>query len=318
MSYVNDSFLDLLPIDDQRLRGLLESSLEKKGIPVTQSSCTLDYWNWESFCFARASLPRPIAKLPDPRAVLRELNEFRITDICLAESMGIHYTAKLLLSADSYDLCRLYATFLDDELRHTQLLRPFAPESLRGDYLFHPLVQLGWRVTKSAQPLAARLLLQIVLEGFAVSYYTRLADDCLNSILALGLRSIVRDEAAHHGVGATLERNRERNDKTSTNDLEECVNTTIEFLDLYRNWPHAQLRAVEKVGGKQSESDLAEVLSALMVTARSQALQEQLKKLVVAHYPRDVMSELEQRNAFAPSTPESVLKSYLVSTIRPT
>ena len=231
--------------------------------------------------------------------------------------MGIHYTAKLLLSADSYDLCRLYATFLDDEIRHTGLLRPFAPEDLRGAYLSHPLIQLGWRVTKSAEPLAASLLLQIVLEGFAVSYYTRLADDCLNKILALGLRAIVRDEAAHHGVGATLERNREKSTETSPSDLQECVSTTTELLDLYRNWPHAQLRAVEKVSGILPESDLAEILSALMVTARSQALQDQLKKLIQAHYPLDVMTELVSKNAFKPSTPESVLENYLVSTMRP-
>ena len=47
-------------------------------------------------------------------------------------------------------------------------------------------------------------MIQVLLEGWGMTHYTEMTDQCLDEELTLNLKSILADESSHHGSGLIL------------------------------------------------------------------------------------------------------------------
>lgn len=306
-------YLDLAKFEDPQMKAVLAKALLRAGLTVPAPGDAYDYWDWDGYEVSPAQLPRQC----DPAAVLRARNIFRITELSLLEAMGLEYNAKLVLQAQTYEEKMMYGCFYADELRHAALLRPYAPAQVADAHRCNPVIDVIWQVTDKSHPLTVLLMIQVLLEGFGVRHYSQLGASCRHPHLSRVLASIATDEAAHHGVGAHIQKTRGKAAPTPPQARGETVTLLLRLIDTYRAWPSTLLRAIEVSHGPQPERVLADVVERLDVEGKAQAYLAGFDQLVRGHFPDDVLGDLDRARAFRAEGRAWALNYYLASPLRP-
>jgi hypothetical protein len=122
------------------------------------------------------------------------------------EKLGIGFAAKMVLLSPTADERTVYALMGADEARHMAAVaaylgrRPDAEGALPDD----PFLGLLARAIDTGRRMVLALLVQVVLEGWGLVHYRRLARAAADPALRAGLADIVKDEALHHGGGLAV------------------------------------------------------------------------------------------------------------------
>ena len=226
----------------------------------------------------------------------------QITDQCSAnllkealfiEQSGLAYGAKMSLLADSVEERMLYGMFLADETSHYHHVRRFLPElgvhckPNEFHYLLTRLIEEGDRESLVFS-------IQVVLEGWGLTHYRSLADDCLCPKFTHVLHSILRDEARHHGSGIIL--CRRRGLPPGSKDF--VFEILSSFLGMVQAGPQEGVTAIEEVTGSMTRSQRIKTFEELRVGEHSQARLTLLKGLMEQDGFYDIVDRLEALKLF--------------------
>ncbi len=193
----------------------------------------------------------------------------------------------------------LYALFTADEATHLSQITNFLPE-LEPTNSNDPFLSLLAEVVESADKTVLLFVLQVVLEGWGLSHYRRLAKECRHPILAELFTSFLHAEARHHGTGTTLF----NQISVAASSQTAILDVLAQFLSMVQVGPQNVLAAVEQVKGHLSRSQKIQILEELDTQTHSGTRLQILRSLMRGASAQAIVQALDERGAFEPLSPQ--------------
>ena len=185
---------------DDRLRRILTAALPNQ--ENYDNYPQLNYWDAEFFNLHQVKIFQE-ANINEQSAILELANRSLLEESYFIENAGVGYMAKMVLLAETVEERMLYGLFTADEATHLHQISHFLPEMIVSN-TDDPFLSLLSEVVESADKTVLLFVLQVVLEGWGLSHYRRLAKECRYPVLAELFSSFLDSESRHHATGTTL------------------------------------------------------------------------------------------------------------------
>lgn len=222
-----------------------------------------------------------------------------LTEAFFVEKLGIGFAAKMALLSTTSDERTAYALLGADEARHMAAVaahlgtRPDAMGAAPDD----PFLTLLDRAIDRGRRAPLAFLVQVVLEGWGVVHYRRLARSALDPALRATLASIVKDEALHHGGGlAVLGR-----EGLSAADRRAAEAVVAPLLSMIQAGPQRVVARLDETLGPLGRRERVRAFAELD-TERRTGEQLALIRGFLGRAPA-LVARLERRGLFAPLSP---------------
>jgi hypothetical protein len=269
-------------IIEKALSGRLDRDLR----PIIEDQC---YWPEEMFSLLDCGLYRS-ASAEKRHSIHRDCCVQLLEEAFYIEKAGLSYSAKMVLLSKSADERLLYSLFAADEAAHFHAIRCFAgspaPPSGRPFLQFlEDFIDRGWRA-----PLI--FIIQVILEGWGLSHYRLLADNCLDEALSAVLKKIVLDEARHYGSGVILA----QQEQWTAADTQQIVQSMETFLHMVRSGPVGVVRVFERRLGALTRAQRLELFHELGAQGHAAARLQIIRSLMSDY--GSVVEQLDSRGCF--------------------
>jgi hypothetical protein len=271
---------------DHPLHRILSAALPKEAPNVAHSI----YWDASFFDLDRVKLFQD-SPLSEQTAILQLANQSLLEEAYLIEKAGVGYMAKMVLLAETLEERMLYGLFTADETLHLSQISPFLTAP---DPSSNPFLQLLAEVVEQADKAVLLFVIQVVLEGWGLSHYRRLAKGCRDRALADLFSSFLQAESRHHATGSTLF------EQTQFDAVSETVEVLTQFLNVVRVGPQGVLMAIGQVKGHLSRSQKLQILDELDAQTHSGTRLETLRSLMRGESAAPIVNLLEERGLFSP------------------
>ena len=285
------------------LAKLVEGRLKRR-IPVAKGvqDDPADRFAPSLFGLARAPF---FAALSDNRQrdILRHCANGLIAEAYAIESAGISYCARMVLEAESVEERQLYALIGGDEAAHMAWLGPFG-RHMTDQTTENPFLGFLSDIIDNAPGPVAVALLQVILEGWGLKHYRRMADNCRLPELEAVFRNILKDEALHHRAGEVLMKPR----LLETAHRAELLERLALFLSMVRAGPLSVLTAVDRVRGGLLDAELITVYEALDGRTSTQQRLNELRGLMRMEGLGWAVTALSEKGLFEPATPHETAR----------
>ena len=293
-----DSILQMehLP-DDDRLNSVLKNGLHKLlGPPGTQQHDT-PLWPAEHFHLERSRAFQN-ATTDQQRAIITRSSEALLEEALFIEQSGLAFGAKMSLLSETIEERMLYGLFMGDETTHYQQVRRFLPNfgmDCRPN-VFHELLT---RLIEEGDRETLVFTIQVVLEGWGLTHYRLLANDCQDPDFEAALRSILKDEARHHGSGVILAKKRGLPKKSR----DFAIEILHEFLTMVQLGPQSVVSALEGITGSMTRDQKIKTFEELDTVGHSQERLDLLRNLMQQDGFQDIVDTLDSYGLFKAKTP---------------
>ena len=279
---------------DHRIHTLLDRAVTSKmgdKRKVTNNTPGAAFWNQEHYGITSDF---PLKDLINNTAVLKELNNYTITEACSIEKLGFAFNSKMMTLSETLEEKSLYANFAFDEMLHLRSLQNFVDFDLQEAGKFNPLLDALVEIIADGDRLSTMFILQIALEGMGVAHYTWLANNCANPELKESFLTIVKDEAFHHGGGIILFPKTDLSKET----VDYIVYTLKKIVKIFYCWPQSYWLAIEKGTGSLTAAQMHAFSDrdAFVMKARGKA--QKFKELIYSHAPENLISAIELHGVF--------------------
>ena len=245
-----------LPADHSLYR-VVESALKARAVfpPIDHAEV---FWPAEHFRLDRASVFRTASE-EEQQDILRQCGQNLLAESYYIEKSGMYFAAKMCLLAETTQERLLYSLFNADEATHFSWINQFVSDLAVAEHRHNPFIQLLDEMLRREDRTTLTYLVQIVLEGWGLEHYRRLASTCLNETLRQVFTAILKDEARHHGSGLILFRGH----RPSAKQLNDISDNLSHFFRLIEAGPAMIIEAVERVKGHLSAAQRATVFAEL-------------------------------------------------------
>jgi hypothetical protein len=284
---------DLPHIDsDDRLRRILTAVLANQNNDANYPQ--LNYWNAEFFNLYQVKIFQQ-SNINEQSAILELANRSLLEESYFIEKAGVGYMAKMVLLAETVEERMLYALFTGDEATHLHQISHFLP-AMEVTSTDDPFLRLLSEVVESADKTVLLFVLQVVLEGWGLSHYRRLAKKCRYPVLGELFASFLQSESRHHATGTTLFNQITVSAFSQTTILD----ILAQFLFMVQVGPQSLLSAIEQVKGHLTRSQKIQILEELDTETHSGTRLQILRSLMGIKSAQSILQTLEERGAFQP------------------
>lgn len=138
--------------------------------------------------------------------ILEKMAISKLMEAYFIEKAGMSFAAKMSLCSESLNEQKLFSLFAAEEATHFHFLQTVLDGKgidLNGN-VEDPFIKLLNEVISTGERRALIFIIQVVLEGWGIDHYAGLERRCQHGQLKHQLKSILKDEAAHHGSGLSL------------------------------------------------------------------------------------------------------------------
>ena len=254
----------------------------------------LNYWDAEFFNLHQVKIFQQ-SNISQQSAILELANRSLLEESYFIEKAGVGYMAKMVLLAETVEERMLYGLFTADEATHLHEISYFLPE-MEVITTDDPFLRLLSKVVESADKTVLLFVLQVVLEGWGLSHYRRLAKECRYPVLAELFSSFLQSESRHHATGTTLF----NQILVSAFSQTTILDVLAQFLFMVQVGPQSVLAAVEQVKGHLTRSQKIQVLEELDTETHSGTRLQILRSLMGIKSAQSILQTLEERGAFEP------------------
>ncbi|OCQ99784.1 hypothetical protein BCD67_15000 [Oscillatoriales cyanobacterium USR001] len=279
-------------IPNERLRRVLMAALpsQKNG----KLSLSSHYWNADFFNLDRVKIFQD-ARDEEKLVILQFANHSLLEEAYYIENAGVGYMAKMVMLAETVEERMLYGLFAADEATHLSQISCFLPENeLRRDR--NPFLSLLAEVVEIRDKTVLLFVLQVVLEGWGLSHYRRLAKECRHPALAEVFSGFLDAEARHHATGSLLFEEMPISQASQTLIIE----LLARFLMMVQVGPQNVLAAIAQGKGHLSRSQKIQILEELDTQSHSGKRLKLLRSLMGGKSTDAIVQALEDRGAFVP------------------
>lgn len=281
---------------DHRLQRVLSSALKGRSISVLARSTAepSHFWKAEFFNLDKVKLFQE-ASIQEQTAILDLVNQDLWKEAYSIEKAGMGYMAKMVLLAETTEERMLYGLFTADETEHLSQIQPFLPPS-EPIATENPFLQLVSELVESSDKSVLLFVIQVVLEGWGLSHYRRLAKGCDDRSLRALFTHFLEAEARHHGTGLTL-----FNQTTlSATSRAAIIEVLVRFLQMVQVGPQGVLAAIDQVKGPCTRSQKIQILEALETETHSGSRLQLLRSLMRGEAASPIVQTLAEQGAFEP------------------
>ncbi|MBW4518652.1 MAG: ferritin-like domain-containing protein [Scytolyngbya sp. HA4215-MV1] len=282
---------------DDRLRRVLAATLQTQSQRAMNGTLPAIYWDAAFFNLHQVQVFQA-ASHSAQLAILKLANQSLLEEAYWIEKAGVGYMAKMVLLAETLEERMLYGLFTADETTHLSQLCPFVSVPDRAAES-QPFLRLLAEVVEGDDKTVLLFVIQVVLEGWGLSHYRRLAKSCDDRTLAHLFTSFLQAEARHHSTGNLLFHQRSVSAASQSAIQEVLAN----FLGMVQVGPQSVLAAIEQVMGHLSRSQKIQILTELDAEAHSGKRLQLLRALMQGESAGAIGQWLEAQGAFTPFPP---------------
>jgi hypothetical protein len=279
---------------DNRLRKVLAAALPNQNGSKNPPNLPATYWDASFFNLPQVKIFQE-ASAAEQLAMVEIANRSLLEEAYFIEKAGVGYMAKMVLLAETIEERMLYGLFTADETIHLSHLSYFCSESELTNSQ-DPFLSLLAEVIEEADKTVLLFVLQVVLEGWGLSHYRRLAKECHHQPLAEVFRSFLQAEARHHSTGNILFHQIALSPSSRGN----IIDLLSRFLSMVQVGPQNVLGAIEQVKGHLSRGQKIEILQELDTENHSRTRLDLLRSLMVGDSVQSIVESLENHGAFQP------------------
>lgn len=262
-----------------------------RSLPATAGSL----WNDDLLKLDRASLFRALP--PEAReSVRRACSLGLLKEAQMIEVAGMVFTAKMALLARTLEERELYSLFAADEARHFRSVSRWAGTAKEEDVSGNPFLDLLAKLIRFEERPVLVFLIQVVLEGWGIHHYGRLARAARDAELGRAFQEILRDEAQHHGSGLLLFHESDLSEEA----FARLRDNMREFLRLVRLGPGAVLARLAAHGAKLDADSIRLFLTETEAEAKLRSDLREIENLIEKVGAERLLECLRREGAFAP------------------
>lgn len=221
--------------------------------------------------------------------ILEKMAISKLLEAYFIEKAGMSFAAKMSLCAESLNEQKLFSLFASEEATHFHFLQTVLEGKgidLAGDKE-DPFIKLLNEVIATGERRPLIFIIQVVLEGWGIDHYAGLERRCQHGQLKHQLKSILKDEAAHHGSGLSLFQINDLT-KSEQNYINEMM---IDFLGMVNCGPigltnvcdesglQFDLKYHDEIQSRQETKRKLDLIKTLMNRAKAYPIVEKLEKL---------------------------------------
>lgn len=278
--------------ENHRLRRVLKAALPNQ--ESNKANLNFPYWSAEFFNLNQVRIFQDSTDT-EQFAILKIANRSLLEEAYHIENAGVGYMAKMTLLAETIEERMLYGLFAADEATHLSQISMFLSEI---ELITHkdPFLNLLAEVVECTDKTVLLFVLQIVLEGWGLSHYRRLAKECHNQLLAEVFSSFLDAEARHHATGSLLF----EDISLSKNSQTLIIEILAKFLMMVQVGPQNVLAAIAQVKGHLSRSQKIQILEELDTETHSGTRLQLLRSLMQGKSANAIVQTLDDRGAFLP------------------
>jgi hypothetical protein len=285
--------LDLPIVQNDKLQKILASAL---GGGLEPNYCPILPWDAAYFGLDRVTYFQQ-ASIDQQRQILQITNRQLLEEAYFVEKAGMGYMAKMVLMAESIEERMLYSLFSADEAIHLSQIRGFLasePENTAD-----PFFQLLAELAELDDRAVLMFVIQVVLEGWGLSHYRSLAQDCQIPALVVLFTGFLQEESKHHATGVTLFQTVE----CGVNQQAVMLEVLAKFLQMVQVGPQGVVGAIGQVLGGLSVGQRVQVFEELDTQTHSGARLTLLQKLMQTGGGGEMVQQLIDRGSFNPLPP---------------
>ncbi len=286
ISGFNLSHLELKHPTQRILQAALKKNKNSYSNPKTL------FWNATFFNLDRVKYFQE-ATPSQQQEILTIANRDILEEIYWVEQAGVGYMAKMVTLSETFEERLLYGLFAADEATHLGAISDF----FSHPPVFHKDAFLGYLsslLESSDKPLLITLM-QVVLEGWGMTHYRSLANNCQDISLKKVLQNFLESESRHHALGVTQLRSY---DSYSQESLEAIHSALSYFLHMVQIGPQRLLNAIEQGLGYLSVNDKSKILEELQTEFSSNTRLKLLQSLMIGTVPHSILQSLEEQGSF--------------------
>ncbi|WP_353931568.1 ferritin-like domain-containing protein [Okeanomitos corallinicola TIOX110] len=284
---------DLPHLDaEHRLQRIFTAALPE--YKKNQHQQKINYWNANFFNLHQVKIFQE-SDINEQSQILEITNLSLLTESYFIEKAGVGYMAKMVLLAETVEERMLYGMFTADETTHLQQIINFLPntELTNTD---NPFLNLLSEVVESDDKTVLLFVLQVVLEGWGLTHYRRLAKHCQNPIFSEILQSFLQAESRHHATGTTSFQEM----SISASSQKIIIEILSQFLFMVQVGPQEILTAIEQVKGELTKVQKIQILEELDTENHSGTRLKILQSLMNMPSANNILQRLAEKGAFTP------------------
>jgi tRNA isopentenyl-2-thiomethyl-A-37 hydroxylase MiaE len=274
---------------------VVESALQARAVFLSTDHAEV-FWPAEHFRLDRATVFRTASE-EEQQEILRRCGQSLLAESYYIEKSGMYFAAKMCLLAETTQERLLYSLFNADEATHFSWINQFVSDPAVAEHRHNPFIQLLDEMLRREDRTTLTYLVQIVLEGWGIEHYRRLASACLNETLRQVFTAMLKDEARHHGSGLILFRGH----RPSARQLNDIGDNLSHFFRMIQAGPQMVVSIVEGVKGHLSTAQKARLFAEL--DGERQAAEKILtlrSLLQAADYAGTISARLERQGLYKP------------------
>lgn len=177
-------------------------------------------------------------------------------------------------------IVKRYALMAADEAVHQRMIEHFLLDGKPiTDLEKHPLLSCIAEVIENAHPMAAVYVVQILLEGFGMSYYSQLRSTSSSPALAAAFDQILKDEARHHGGGLA----RFAGQIPAAETIQEAVHYTRKMVEAMNGVGFTAMAIEAVLGRKLETAEKKQLLEETEWTRQAPMRLKQIQELIRRH-----------------------------------
>lgn len=282
----------------------LIKSRTHKGIPIPKPNPHEAFWAAQWWRLDQSETFNTLST-DNQQAVLHTCNRTLLNEAYFIEKSGLAYCAKMVILAESTDIAQLYSIIGADEAKHLAWIEPYVLEEDKHNPDGKFLAFLS-QLIETAPSNTLVYLVQIILEGWGLDHYQRMANGCQNQELSDILTGIVKDEALHHKSGQMAFQA-----KTLSIQDKALMETALKtYCDLVRIGPVSVLSAISSIKGSLTPNEVEEIYTAIEHVTETRRKLQLLKSLMQQPGLETIINQLDAQDYFLPMPIASVAEWY--------
>lgn len=263
--------------ENKSLQQMLDVAFNKLTVEPKKTEFPNHFWSEKRYGFERSQKFMRLNDEEKSRA-LRFLTEQNLALSYFIEKSGHNYGAKMILLAKNQDEKALYSLFAAEEAIHQREFMNHMWFTPKASTHWHPMLSVLGDVMKEGERNTLIYVIQVLLEGFGMSFYSGLGESCEYAPMKNVYSRILQDEARHHGSGVILANFYD----VSAHEKNQIFEYTKKFIEALQSasW---FIKSIENSSGPLSELEKSQFLQEInyeeTLALRRKRLKEMLSKV---------------------------------------
>ncbi len=270
---------------------IIAAGLNARGLR-SEAQTANPYWGGDLFGLNKISAFNESSE-ENKRDILLDISQSFLEEALQVEKRGFDFASKMILIEDSEEVKQAYGLILTDEVEHYFELKRFLHKK-ESDENAKPFIRLLKDIVSTSDSYLMVFFLQVVLEGWGMTYYRDLLCYCRDDDLKALWKRILQDEARHHATGLTHYKLHQGHKR----DVDAMMELLTTFLSMVQLGPQTCVGTLARHHGSLTKKQLITAFEECEGVLSAQKTLEGVKRLLSHDLDGTLLYGLEARGLF--------------------